>query len=332
MGVSLVRVCEICGKEYTKVVGVSFVKYCSEGCRKEAARRRYTPVGKAVKRCPTCGNEFAAINKNQVYCCGKCRPSIKDIRRNRKRPKNHRYVCKHCGKEFFGGVTREKHKHLFCSRKCSQVHALVASANREAARELKKIVKRRCGGCGAVFVAVNNREKYCSHECQLVANRKRVRERANKLRPLLFKGRTVNCRHCGKPFKTTFKGSKCFCSDECRDASIKLQRKNGKHRLKGKIVDKDITLKKVATRHKNICALCGEMVEWSDFSIRDGFFIAGERYPSIDHIIPLSVGGVHAWDNVQLAHMGCNSAKGNNFLVCEVVMGEGGDRLTPWGY
>ena len=32
-------------------------------------------------------------------------------------------------------------------------------------------------------------------------------------------------------------------------------------------------------------------------------------YPTIDHIIPLSKGGTHTWNNVQLAHMCCNAGK-----------------------
>lgn len=35
------------------------------------------------------------------------------------------------------------------------------------------------------------------------------------------------------------------------------------------------------------------------------------RSPSIDHIVPLSRGGQHSLANVQAAHLGCNSAKGD---------------------
>lgn len=31
--------------------------------------------------------------------------------------------------------------------------------------------------------------------------------------------------------------------------------------------------------------------------------------PTIDHIIPVSKGGLHEWSNVALAHKGCNSSK-----------------------
>lgn len=35
----------------------------------------------------------------------------------------------------------------------------------------------------------------------------------------------------------------------------------------------------------------------------------GPKYPSIDHIIPISKGGAHTWENVQVAHFECNPNK-----------------------
>ncbi|MGH3584753.1 MAG: HNH endonuclease [Pseudonocardia sp.] len=37
--------------------------------------------------------------------------------------------------------------------------------------------------------------------------------------------------------------------------------------------------------------------------------------PSLDHIIPLSRGGAHAMANVQSAHLGCNSSKGDKLII-----------------
>jgi len=37
-------------------------------------------------------------------------------------------------------------------------------------------------------------------------------------------------------------------------------------------------------------------------------------FPTVDHIIPLSKGGTHEYSNVQCAHLGCNSSKGNKIL------------------
>lgn len=69
--------------------------------------------------------------------------------------------------------------------------------------------------------------------------------------------------------------------------------------------DKDVTLKKVIQRDNGICQICGRPVDIEDKGDR----CVGALYPSIDHIIPLSKGGGHTWDNVQLAHMICNSIK-----------------------
>lgn len=69
--------------------------------------------------------------------------------------------------------------------------------------------------------------------------------------------------------------------------------------------DPQISLKKVMLRDQGICQLCGKPV---DTTSRSGKGV-GKLYPTIDHIIPLSRGGGHTWDNVQLAHLICNSIK-----------------------
>lgn len=49
----------------------------------------------------------------------------------------------------------------------------------------------------------------------------------------------------------------------------------------------------------NICALCGKPIE-------------DKKDITIDHIIPLSKGGLTTFDNCQLAHFSCNQKKGNS--------------------
>ena len=51
-----------------------------------------------------------------------------------------------------------------------------------------------------------------------------------------------------------------------------------------------------------------------DHKYKGRYFIVGKKYPSIDHVIPLSKGGTHSWDNVKLAHFSCNSAKGASLV------------------
>lgn len=77
--------------------------------------------------------------------------------------------------------------------------------------------------------------------------------------------------------------------------------------------DKSIRLSALIKKQNGICQICGKKIDMSD---RIGTAI-GNYYPTVDHIIPISLGGSHTWDNVQLAHMICNSKKGAN--AAEVI-------------
>lgn len=70
--------------------------------------------------------------------------------------------------------------------------------------------------------------------------------------------------------------------------------------------DDSITLDFVYKKYNGVCQICGTPVDVND---RCGNGI-GKKYPTLDHIIPLSKGGTHTENNVQLAHMICNSKKG----------------------
>lgn len=52
------------------------------------------------------------------------------------------------------------------------------------------------------------------------------------------------------------------------------------------------------------CSKCGLLLDPNDFSSANG--TPGPAYPSLEHIIPLSHGGTHTRDNLDLSHRGCN--------------------------
>lgn len=117
-----------------------------------------------------------------------------------------------------------------------------------------------------------------------------------------------HCRECGTTFLSV-NNTAYYCSDQCRR---KYKNWRCDHRInKSVIVDKDISLKKLYQKDKGVCYLCGSVCNWNDKQVRNGTIICGESYPSIDHVIPLSKGGKHAWNNVKLACRGCNTKKGN---------------------
>lgn len=108
-----------------------------------------------------------------------------------------------------------------------------------------------------------------------------------------------------------------YCSAECRDAHLKERAKiyhrgrrdSHRHRAVkyGCVYDSSVTLAKLIKRDGLRCALCGKMCDPNDHSWSK---YSGPMYPSIDHIVPMSKGGGHVWNNVQVAHIICNSEKG----------------------
>jgi hypothetical protein len=69
------------------------------------------------------------------------------------------------------------------------------------------------------------------------------------------------------------------------------------------------SLKELYKRDNGICYLCNKKCDYEDYTYRGSTFIAGNYYPSIDHVIPLCKGGTDDWNNLRLAHRICNSMK-----------------------
>lgn len=120
------------------------------------------------------------------------------------------------------------------------------------------------------------------------------------------------CKNCGQEFCQMVTGynSSTYCSEKCqvrwfnRNAFNKRRKK-----LKERPHDNDISLELLYKRDKGICYLCGCVCDWSDITEKNGTRIAGEHYPSVDHVFPVAKGGTHTWDNIKLACRKCNSIK-----------------------
>jgi len=128
------------------------------------------------------------------------------------------------------------------------------------------------------------------------------------------------CKHCGKEWTFYPSGDRygrkhppVYCSEKCR----RIHNRHGKgvgHRLRmygrGSEPRDVIKLKALAEKEDGICYICGQKIDWTDYRIDDkGNFICGSKYPTIDHVKPLSKGGTHTWNNVKLAHHLCNCLK-----------------------
>lgn len=124
----------------------------------------------------------------------------------------------------------------------------------------------------------------------------------------------VKCKQCGNTFETQRK-DKVYCSDICskRYHNSTHWQKRRAYKMNA-MEDRDIHIKLLYQREEGICYLCGKKCDWNDCKTINGAFVGGNNYPSIDHVVPLSKGGKHSWDNVRLAHRICNIHKRDRYL------------------
>lgn len=180
----------------------------------------------------------------------------------------------------------------------------IEKANR--VRKENEYTETTCIECGKIFSRCGNAQKYCSDECY---------NNAHSIRQILIK----ECVECGQKFETYHNGN-LYCSDKCRNKRanrIKTVSKDKRIRRNGKI-DYSISLKKLYKRDKGICYICGKECNPKDIKMtEEGYYIAGDNYPSIDHVMPIAKGGTHTWNNVRLAHRYCNMIKSDNIIYQE---------------
>lgn len=275
-------VCQYCGKEITGRKR----KYCDIECGRNAHKKKLKDQReqkKVTKTCRECGKAFVPKMPWGKFCCDRCRDKYK-----RQHPNYPSCICKHCGKEY---VPKSKERTTYCSRECAFEH--MAAKPKDPGVIINYCV------CGEI---ITPKHKYCD-ECRKESKRIRVREAAKQKHTANVKPKI--CKQCGTGFIPEY-GTKrrSFCSDICL---LKYSRKQGKRKRKAVLKQ----VKHVAysdmyifKRDKWICQICGKKVNPK--------YVGNHPLaPSIDHIIPISLGGADAPYNVQLAHRDCNRIKSN---------------------
>lgn len=295
--------CQICGGAYIKRNGKSL--YCSDVCKKEAVKRRYArdrekrlaQTREWKKKHPNYNQEWYAKHPNYD------RDRWREIRGTTVEKRE----CIICGKEF---ETARPHKQT-CSEKCKRENKRQKDSKRSQQRtpeeEHDRYIKRKYGSEEARLEHLRRMEKAKEVERE---RRKKQRE-AEKLARM----RIGICIVCGEEYRT-FNPVQKTCSQVC---GKKLDYARKQKRIpKKQIIDKDITLEALFRRDSGVCYLCGKACDWNDKKENT----VGPNYPSIDHIVPVSRGGLHAWNNVRLAHFSCNLDKSDTLI-------EGAEKLIP---
>lgn len=182
-------------------------------------------------------------------------------------------TCLYCRQEFIPG--RRQFVGRFCSRKCSgSYYGKIKHENKQRIEEQK-----------IELYKLKNETKRLSAELESLKKRISQIKICEICNEYMIARKTTQrmCRACAKKTDNIRRDRRLY--------------RNGKP-------DLSITLEKVYERDLGICQLCNSFIIFGNDTNAD-------NYPSIDHIKPLSKGGLHSWDNVQLVCRRCNTLKGN---------------------
>ena len=253
--------------------------YCSHAVRK-TGRTEYS------KSCLYCGEEFKAIDKNRKYCTSTC------ASRHAGEQRRGEYFCEYCGKP---RSSDHPNRNRFCSRECANTakHEETEKRNEEKRILHENEMKRDCDYCGETFVSKGSASRFCSDECR----------RLGILRELSFVPEERACPQCGKLFYTTLSAKdKIYCSEKCRARKDHKKYKDTRKRQMRKAFVEPVGIKFTYKKYGGRCAICGQ-------DVPDTTEPSNQWASTVDHIMPISKGGLHMKSNCQLAHRLCNSIK-----------------------
>lgn len=268
------------------------------------------------KTCQYCGKKFEAHNKQKVFCSKKCKDISYRIARGIKcntNPEPFKKICIVCGKPF----NSFRESSVTCSVECSKQR----QKKRHYGCKLEKHTIK-CAICGKEVQSWWESQKTClSEECkkEYSRERKRIRNEKSKEKKKIEKRfynaiHTVEreCIECGALFYCLDTESRITCSSKC---SKRYANRRADKRIPSDQRVDNITLKKLYKRDNGICYLCGTKCDWNDWrESKKGNSYPGDSYPTIEHVTPISKGGLDSWDNVRLACWKCNLDKADGII------------------
>lgn len=175
---------------------------------------------------------------------------------------------------------------------------------RESTRRRRGVVRNEtCDWCeGPIPEHFRVTRKWCCEECARARRARLDREKRWAARGLPAPGSDGwphSCEECGDEFFHSLREGVRFCSRPCRHAAWGRTR-----RARKRDVDREsYSRRDVFDRDGWVCQLC-------DRKIDEGREYPDPLSPSVDHVVPISVGGPDTLANVQASHLECNLRKG----------------------
>ena len=292
--------------------------------------------GLEQRKCIECNAIFEAkTTSSRIVCGDKCRGARKRTQSKERLSAKPKALCLWCGSPILRNQKDKRHKdgdNKFCSHKCNAeyrlslmpvcpdcgrrhaggVGELCCDCQRNNEHEL--LLHKTCEICGIDYVGLSAQSKRCSPKCDMEWAKQKAKAYGEKKFLASIKPR--QCMWCGKVFTPEY-GSKrrAYCNTECQDAAAIASHHVGKRLRKARMkvlkqvgLYEPISLYRLYIRDNGTCQICKRRVRWEP--VKNKADIVHAMSATRDHIIPISCGGTHTWDNIRLAHLSCNSARG----------------------
>lgn len=149
------------------------------------------------------------------------------------------------------------------------------------------------------------RKKFCSDLCIEFDNRIQRPAKRNVLR---------RCPGCKQPkyFSGTYCCRDCYRSSDQSKLIIRQARHRRRARMHNAQIE-DVDPLVIAKRDKYKCHICRKRV---NMDLEN----TNKYSKTMDHLIPVSLGGDHTYANIRLAHRICNSRKGNRAVNEQLLL------------
>ena len=174
--------------------------------------------------------------------------------------------------------------------------------------------QKLCLWCSKEFATAYKTKIFCERRCKELAkqSRKAIKEStgielpANRIRHRVTTLYVINCKNCNHSI-TTKKSWQIYCNSFCSDMAKETRARQGGVKKFVKNNAPNITAR-IYYRDKGLCGICKEPI---DLRLQ----YPDPRCLSIDHIVPVSLGGTNLQSNLQPSHLICNTKRGNKPLT-----------------
>ena len=219
----------------------------------------------------------------------------------------HIWNCRNCGRQYYNkrhGFNGEGEQ--YCSKACAYSHRHGIDSPNHTTKSMGPLLTlyyKPCEWCGVLLTGPLKPRRFCSREhYRLVKNRDDYQVNSHRK---ILKARP--CLYCNKLFIPEYGNKKrLICSAHCFKKYSNLQHASESHKERAErfgVAYEPVNSLHVFQRDKWHCRLCG---------IHTPKRLRGKHLaqsPELDHIVPMSRGGPHTYDNTQGVCRSCNAGK-----------------------